>query len=147
MSSFSTQFNNTLSSIRKICKERLLEPVHEKTEVFLKEYVQRNMYRAYTPIQYERTYNFLSSIDSGIIDTEDEMDSMVFFNSQFLNHTRNGVRVYVPYLIETNEPKRNPSRWVAGAKRDTSFYSQTSTFMNQTYQRERKALKGNKIIY
>ena len=147
MPSFTSQLKTAENSIRSKYREIILRPVNEHTESYLEEYIVTNMYRAYEPVKYVRTYKFLNSISKKLEESPTKMESLVYFDNDFLDHTREGRRVYVPYLVQINEPKRVEAGWRAGAKRDTSFYAQTTLAMMKAYNRQKRLLRGRRIIY
>ena len=105
------------------------------------------MYKAYEPIKYVRTYKYIKSISKKIEESTTKIERIDDFDNDFLDHTREGRRVYVPYLVQINEPKRVEAGWRAGAKRDTSFYAQTTLAMMKAYYKQKRLLRGRRIIY
>lgn len=147
MASFNFQFRTASDRIREIYLNEVLIPVNNATVNKLREEIDENMYRAYSPVVYERTGMFMKSIKNEVRQNNDKMESLVYFDRAMLLHEREGKRVYVPLLVQLNEPQRNDNAWRPGAKKDTSFYAQTSLEMTRSYDLTRGWLRGRKIIY
>jgi hypothetical protein len=87
-------FNNLkemLEYIQKQANETLQDEVFETTRDVMQEHIQEDVYDAYTPADYERTYELIS---------DDNIEGKVADNTLTVKNTRHDGDRYVPEIIE-----------------------------------------------
>ena len=125
-------FNELKKYIEKASRQSMKEVGEELKDIF-KEAIQEEVYDAYSPSKYERTYQLRDKMVEITKSTGDSVEVSVTHTGDHISYV-NGTRFYVPYGLESGHT------WGRGATNiEKVAYQKAERDIPNKYKKEMKA--------